>query len=201
MGSLDLNSLFVKMILGFGKKVVFSHQYIFLKPKYNAMKKINIILFVIAVLFSFSCANCDQKFNKAEELSAIESLLEEYVIANENQDFDLIEKIWASDSDIILYGTDSDERLMGWTNIRSAVREQFLQIEETYISASDQFIKLNCTGTTAWFAETLDYNFVYKGEAKSYKGLRFTGVVEKMDGNWKLVQAHLSLPASVDIGK
>ena len=165
------------------------------------MKKINTFLFVIVILIASSCNNCDQKFSKADEMNAIESLLEEYVIANENQDFDLIEKIWAPDSDIILYGTDSDERLMGWTNIRSAVREQFLQIEETYISASDQFIKLNCTGTTAWFAETLDYNFVHNGEAQNYKGLRFTGVVEKMDGEWKLVQAHLSLPASVGVGE
>jgi len=165
------------------------------------MKKINTFLVVFVILLASSCNDCDQKFSKADEMIAIENLLEEYVIANENQDFDLIEKIWAPDSDIILYGTDSDERLMGWTNIRSAVREQFLQIEETYISASDQFIKLNCTGTTAWFAESLDYNFVYKGEAKSFTGLRFTGVVEKMDGQWKLVQAHLSLPASVDVGK
>ncbi len=165
------------------------------------MKKINTFLVVFVILLVSSCNDCDQKFSKADEMIAIENLLEEYVIANENQDFDLIEKIWAPDSDIILYGTDSDERLMGWTNIRSAVREQFLQIEETYISASDQFIKLNCTGTTAWFAESLDYNFVYKGEAKSYTGLRFTGVVEKMDGQWKLVQAHLSLPASVGVGE
>jgi ketosteroid isomerase-like protein len=165
------------------------------------MKKINTFLFVVILLLAASCSNCDQKFNKADEVNAIESLLEGYVIANENQDFDLIEKIWAPDSDIILYGTDSDERLMGWTNIRAAIREQFLQIEDTYISASDQFIKLNCTGTTAWFAETLDYNFVYKGAAENYKGLRFTGVVEKMDGEWKLVQAHLSLPASVGVGE
>ena len=165
------------------------------------MKKFNIFLLVIVIVFAAACNNCDQKFDKADELNAIEELLEQYAIANETQDFDLIEKIWAPDSDIILYGTDSDERLMGWTNIRSAIKEQFAQIKDTYISASDQFIKLNCTGTTAWFAETLDYNFVYKEEAKSYKGLRFTGVVEKIDGEWKMVQAHLSLPASVNVGK
>ena len=165
------------------------------------MKRINIFWLITVILFAASCTNCEKKINKADEINAIESLLEAYVIANENQDFDLIEKIWAPDSDIILYGTDSDERLMGWTNIRAAIREQFLAIEDTYISASDQFIKLNCTGTTAWFAETLDYNFVHKGEAKSYKGLRFTGVVEKIDGQWKMVQAHLSLPASVNVGK
>ena len=41
---------------------------------------------------------------------------------------------------------------------------------------------------------------MYKGEAQKFEGLRFTGVVEKMDGEWKLVQAHLSVPASVGVG-
>jgi len=143
------------------------------------------------------CANVD----RAAELNAIEDLLESYIIANENQDFELIEKIWAPNSDIILYGTNTDERLMGWTNIRAAVRAQFSAIENTYISASDQFIKINECGNTGWFAETLNYNFVHKGEAQSYSNLRFTGVVLKIDDNWRFVQAHLSLPGNVAIDK
>jgi len=126
--------------------------------------------------------------------------LENYILANENQDLELIENIWAASDDIVLYGTDSDERIVGWTNIRAAIKDQFGFISDTYISASNQFIKLNCTANTAWFAETLNYNYMYQGKAQKYEGLRFTGVVEKIDGNWRLVQAHLSVPASVNIG-
>ena len=165
------------------------------------MKKLNLLAFLFVIFVITACSDQKPKIDKAAEIIAIEDVLEAYVLANENQDFDLTEKIWAPDSDIILYGTDSDERLMGWTNIRSAVKTQFSQIEETYISVSNQFIKLNECGNTAWFAETLDYNFVYKGEARSYEGLRFTGVMEKTNGEWKIVQAHLSLPASVGVGK
>ena len=56
-------------------------------------------------------------------------------------------------------------------------------------------------GNTAWFAESLNYNFMYDGEARSYEGMRFTGVLTKVDGNWRFVQAHLSLPGNVDIGE
>lgn len=165
------------------------------------MKKLNLLTFLFVIFVITACNEQKPKIDKAAEIIAIEDVLEAYVLANENQDFDLTEKIWAPDSDIILYGTDSDERLMGWTNIRSAVKTQFSQIEETYISVSNQFIKLNECGNTAWFAETLDYNFVYKGEARSYEGLRFTGVIVKMDDQWRFVQAHLSLPGGVNIGK
>ncbi len=156
------------------------------------------ILFSLIILIT----SCDHQSEKKcqEEKDAIENLLENYIIANENQDLDLIEAIWASEDDIVLYGTDSDERVVGWENIRSGIKEQFGFISDTYISASNQFIKLNCSGNTAWFAETLNYNYMYKGVAHSYEGLRFTGVVAKIDDEWRLVQTHLSLPASVGIG-
>lgn len=165
------------------------------------MKGISYLIVLVSILLLSSCSNCNEEINLMDETEAIENVLEKYIIANEKQDFELIEEIWAPNPDIILYGTDSDERLMGWTNIKAAVKEQFGHITDTYISASDQFIKLNCTGNTAWFAETLNYNFVYKEEAKSYSGLRFTGVLEKTNGEWKIVQAHLSVPASVGVGK
>ena len=165
------------------------------------MKLIFSTLLLSTLLVTVSCNNHKKEVNCEIEKEAIEDLLENYILANENQDFDLIEDIWASDDDIILYGTDSDERLMGWSGIEEAIKEQFGLITDTYISASNQFIKLNCTGNTAWFAETLNYNYIYKGKAHKYEGMRFTGVVEKIDNEWVLVQAHLSLPASVGIGK
>ncbi len=125
--------------------------------------------------------------------------MEKYVIANENQDFPMIEQIWAPDSDIILFGTNSDEKLMGWHNIKTAIQKQFKAIRETYISPQQQYIKIAPDGKTAWFAEILNYNFVYQGKARSFEGLRFTGVLEKRADGWKIVQAHLSIPAHVDL--
>ncbi|RLD35445.1 MAG: hypothetical protein DRI88_00055 [Bacteroidetes bacterium] len=165
------------------------------------MKNLFVFLVLVILVVMSSCSNCNKEFSLMDETLAIENVLDKYIVANETQNFELIQEIWAPNADIILYGTDSDERLMGWINIKNAIKEQFSHITDTYISASDQFIKLNCTGNTAWFAETLNYNFVYSDKAQSYEGLRFTGVLEKMDGEWKLVQAHLSLPASVGVGK
>ncbi|MCF8347453.1 MAG: nuclear transport factor 2 family protein [Bacteroidales bacterium] len=165
------------------------------------MKSYLLISFIALALVFSSCQDCEQQTSLKDDQLAIENLLEQYIIANERQDFDLIQDIWAPDSDIILYGTDSEDQLMGWINIKKAVKNQFSQISETYISVSDQFIKINCSGNTGWFAERLNYNFIYKGEAHTYSGLRFTGVVEKIEGKWMLVQAHLSLPAHVGVGK
>ena len=163
------------------------------------MKKY-ILLFLTAII-AISCSNPAKQIDVAAETGEIENTLDKYIMANEKEDFTLIESIWAPYDDIVLYGTDSDERLIGWNNIKEVIKRQFLLIENTYISASDQVIKVSDCGNTAWFAERLHYNFIYKGTAHSYDNIRFTGVMEKIEGHWVIVQAHLSLPASSKVIK
>ncbi len=137
--------------------------------------------------------------NRSQELKAIGNLLEQYITANENEDLSLIEDIWAPDADIILIGTTKQNRLMGWNNIRNAFKKQYEELDNIYIAASEQYVKLNKAGNTAWFAEILDYNYMKDGKAKTLKGLRFTGVLKKCpDGKWRFVQAHLSAPLESD---
>ncbi len=157
------------------------------------------LVFTLFGLLLLATACNAPKANNQDNEKAVANVLEKYVIANENQDFSMIEQIWAPDNDIILFGTNSEEKLMGWDNIKKAIKHQFASISETYISPTDQFIKLNPEQNTAWFAEILNYNFVYQGKARSFEGVRFTGVLEKQKDGWKMVQAHLSIPAHIDL--
>ena len=167
------------------------------------MKK-NILFVTLALLIVLqSCSTTQQTkkvtVNRSQELKAIENVLEQYIVANENKDLSLVEQIWAPDGDIILYGTSSSDRLMGWNNIRNAFKNQFETINNIFITTSEQYIKLNETGNSAWFAEILKYNYMKDGKAKDLEGLRFTGVLKHCkDGKWRIVQAHLSIPAGED---
>lgn len=152
------------------------------------------MLSLFAILLLSSCKQTPATVDITAEKAAVENVLEKYVMANENQDFSLIEQIWASDDDIMLLGTDSDEKYKGWKQIKNAIRHQFSQFEDTYISVLDQAINVNANGNTAWFSEILNYNFIHQGKAMSFEGIRFTGVLEKREGQWKLVQGHLSIP-------
>jgi len=163
------------------------------------MKSITVTLFGLLLLAAACSTPKTQKADNQDNKKAVANVLEKYVIANENQDFPMIEQIWAPDSNIILFGTNSDERLMGWDSIKKAIKQQFSSISETYISPTNQFIKLNPEQNTAWFAEILNYNFVYQGKARSFEGVRFTGVMEKQKDGWRIVQAHLSIPTHIDL--
>lgn len=140
-----------------------------------------------------------QEIDLDKELSDIRSLLEQYELAREGEDFATVEQIWASDDDIILFGTEGDEQMVGFAEIKKAMSRQFDELENTLINISEQKIKISEDGNTAWFSEVLDYNFIFQGENMIFEGIRFTGVMEKREGKWKLVQGHLSVPYEANI--
>lgn len=159
-----------------------------------------LVLVIISALLIGGCNQVNQEntpeVNLELEKEKVALVLEKYVIANEKQDIHLVKEVWAMDPDIVVFGTNSDETLIGWETIKSAVNRQFSAFEETYISVRDQIITVNETGNTAWFSEVVNYNYIYQGEAVQFEGLRFTGVLSKKDGEWYIVQSHMSIPGS-----
>ena len=152
------------------------------------------LMLVILVLISGCGQDNKPQVDAAKEKEAIKLVLEKYALANENQDMALIEDIWCPSERIVSFGTESDEKLVGFQQIKSAMENQFEAFSNTYISYRDQIIDVSEDGKTAWFSEIINYNFILDGEAHSYEGLRYTGVLVKKDGKWKLVQTHMSIP-------
>lgn len=132
--------------------------------------------------------------NKQKEIEAIKLVLEKYALANENQDINMIEEIWCPSDSIVGIGTDNNEILLGFAHIRQAIQGQFETFTDTYISPYNQIVNLGEDGKTAWFSEILNYNYILDGKAQQYEGLRYTGVLVKKNGKWKLVQTHMSVP-------
>lgn len=161
-------------------------------------KRVLIIFIGLIVLNSCNIDNQSKNVDLDLEKEKVALVLEKYVIANEKQDMDLVKEIWAPETDIMIFGTNSDEQLIGWEQIRDAVQRQFNLFEDTYISVHDQVIQINECGNTAWFSEIVNYNYIYQGEAKQFEGLRFTGVLEKFNGDWFIVQSHMSIPGTPD---
>ncbi len=160
-----------------------------------------LLLFALAVIFT-ACKNepcCDkeqEKINSEQELKAVSNVLEKYVIAQESQDLEQVQSVWAPDGDIVIFGTAGDEKLVGWEEIKNAFKTQYDLFDEVFITVKDQNIKMSKKCHTAWFSETIDYSYTANDEAKTYEGIRFTGVLEKRDGKWYIVQSHMSIPAA-----
>ena len=163
------------------------------------MKKILFLVIGLVLVFSSCRYQGEVVIDIKAETDQVKAVLDQYVIANEEQNFGLIETIWAANENIVLIGTNMDEKLIGWSQIEEAIQHQFEAFTDTYIVVSEQNIRLNETANTAWFNEMMNYNFIFNGEAKSFSGIRFTGVLEKVSGKWLLVQCHLSIPAEAQL--
>lgn len=159
----------------------------------------NFVSVILVGLILIACQpvkNNKEVIDLEKEKDKVALVLEKYVLANEKQDIDLVREIWASSPDIVVIGTNSDEKIIGWEAIKGVLQRQFDSFEDTYISVHDQVIEMNETGNTAWFSEILNYNYIYQGDAVQYEGLRFTGVLERSNGEWFIVQSHMSIPGS-----
>lgn len=166
------------------------------------MKKLKFLLVPVILAGLVACQPQGEKCPEVDvnkELSEIRSVLEQYELARESEDFSTVEHTWASDDDIVLFGTEGDEQMVGIEAIKKAMSRQFDEFENTLINISEQKIKLSKDGNIAWFSEVLDYNFIYQGENMVFEGIRFTGVMEKREEKWQLVQGHLSVPYEAEL--
>ena len=153
----------------------------------------NLVLFslVVALLAVSACA---KKVDIEAEEAQVQSVLEQVVQANESEDMALMAKITAQDGDIVQFGSAEGYRLVGWEAFKKAMEQQFADIEKMKISVRDQVITVHHSGSVAWFSEIMDLNCLMQDKPVSLEGVRYTGVMEKRDGSWVIVQGHLSVP-------
>lgn len=174
------------------------------------MKKSILFLISMMLIIFTACENHEHsdldknKENKdvniEKEKAEISELLDLLATSTESGNLEMVEKIWCPKDDVILIGTENNEKLMGWTEIKKTMQGQFTTLEETLISITEQNIWLDRDARTAWFFEELNYNFIYNDKAMSIDGIRFTGVFVKSDeGEWRLVQGHMSRPTTIHV--
>lgn len=173
------------------------------------MKKlISLFLMLFVFFLTNSCENeAEDDLNQvqkenvdyAKEKLDISKILDNLASASESGNFEMIKSIWWPSKDVLIIGTESGEKLEGWEAISKAIKKQFKRFENTLISITDQTIWLNEDASVAWFFEELNYNFVYEEKAMTFEDIRFTGVMQKKDGEWRLVQQHMSVPAQLEM--
>lgn len=128
------------------------------------------------------------------EASAVAEAIDGLFDAMDRQDMDRLAALCAQDRRAVHIGTDRDERWFGWEELRSATRKQFDRLEAFRVDAKDRRIHLSATGSVAWFHQRLDAEIVSEDGSTRLEGARLTGVAEKQEGDWALVQTHLSVP-------
>jgi ketosteroid isomerase-like protein len=92
----------------------------------------------------------------------------------------------------VFLGTDATER---WDRdaFRAFAHPYFAKGQGWTFAPRDRHIDFSRDGNLAWFDELLD--------SASYGECRGSGVLEKIDGHWRIRQYHLTIPMPNDLAK
>ena len=163
-------------------------------------------IFIVFLLFLSILNGCNEVVNlNPEDEKKISQKSEQEVrdfIANQYNFFsvgsiDVAKKTFAKDA--IIIGTDESEFLVGWDKIKTSLMGQIEVIENPKFVAKDLKIVMSDNSDMASYSQIL--NFSYRtpttesssGVKYEINDIRNSGVIKKIDGNWKIVQIHWSI--------
>ncbi len=150
-------------------------------------------------LWTFTCILLAPALGWAEELSTPESVLRRLVRANVEKDFATISALMAHDADAVSY-TIEGRKYVGWNGFVKDMQDEFEAVTQFEIPIVE--LKVWTRGDVAWFMMELDYiRYLGKGteQAKMVLPLRETGVMERRQGQWILLNFHESFRTEPDV--
>jgi len=158
------------------------------------MSSIFVKVFILAavVLWSASCRKVQQPVNKSAELKIIAKTIDSGIGWAKNKDLDLLFSVIHQDSSYLsVHPTDKVVR--GFNDFKKSV-PIWMSPHFKYVrhELKDLTISISQSGDAAWFYCILDDMNTWKGEPANWENIRWTGVLEKREGNWVIVQQHFS---------
>ncbi len=156
------------------------------------MKKLKVISTLLIVLFLISCDKNEKVIDIAAEKKIIAETVSDCIGWFKDKDFDRLFSIVAKDSNYISVHP-TDRVIRGYdTFVKNA--DIFRNPDFVYVrhELKDLKITLSESGKTAWYYCRLDDINSYKGQPANWENARWTGVLEKRDGQWVIVQQHFS---------
>ncbi len=108
------------------------------------------------------------------------------------KDRPLLEGIIAHDPDLFMFNPDSKSTI-GWDSfVKGFDFWMDPRFKATSLDVRDLRITFSRAGGVAWFSAMLDDLGEWDGKPIGWKDTRWTGVLEKRDGKWVIVQMHFS---------
>ncbi len=148
---------------------------------------------IVAVALVASPALVPGQGDAAADKAAVEKAVRASIGWALTKDRPLLESVIAHDADLFIYHPDSKSTVVGW----DAFQKNFgfwmdPRFKATSFDVRDLRIRLSRGGDVAWYSAMLDDLAEWEGKPTGWKNTRWTGVLERQDGRWAIVQMHFS---------
>ncbi|MBN2000412.1 nuclear transport factor 2 family protein [candidate division KSB1 bacterium] len=150
-------------------------------------------LFFIVMLF-VSCSR-DEPANIDSERRLVEKTIHNSIGWAKNKNINLLYSIIANDSDYTEVHPNA-HIVKGFNEFKKA-EEFWMNPDFKAIRYEIKNMRINFSknGNVAWFFCMLDDINEWKGQPANWENTRWTGILEKRDGRWVIVQMHFSFAA------
>jgi hypothetical protein len=153
-------------------------------------------LWIIAAIVTFSSCSQQQTVNTDAEKTKVKVVLDDFKKFWETKDLNLLSKIMSHDKDMVNYGTDANEVFIGFDAFKDSIAPKLSAVSGIKINVRNQVINVDADASTAWFSEIWDWDISMGGQSMQQHNNRLTGVLEKQQSNWVIVQFHNSVPVT-----
>ena len=110
------------------------------------------------------------------------------------KDIERLFSIMAQDEDFFIFHPDSKSTISGFAAFKEMGEQVWMNeaFKATDFAIRDLRIKISESGTAAWYSCHLDDHAEWNGKPGGWDNARWTGVLEKRNGKWIIVQMHFS---------
>lgn len=157
----------------------------------------NLGFHVLAVAIVFQAVAANEP-GMPPDVREVRSVLDRYTRACNAKDFATISRIFAHGTDVSIIGTYVPQRCVGWKNVAAWYRGLFSTDDTFTVRHRNVEVKLLASGQSACLVCEQDGSGTYQGKPFRFEGVRTTWVLEKQEGQWRVIHAHWSLPAAAD---
>jgi ketosteroid isomerase-like protein len=114
-----------------------------------------------------------------------------------DKDKELMYTYFVHDSSLFWFSPDNAGTIQGFDNFKKLVEQVFMNPKFKGVSSDfkDLRIDLSRSGECAWWSCYLDDFNEWDGRPSNWENVRWTGVLEKIDGQWRIRQMHFSYSA------
>ena len=134
----------------------------------------------------------DEKFEG--EKAVIRDVIKSSIGWALDKDKELLYRSMAQDENLFYFSPNKAGTVIGFKAFKDLTENFFMKddFKATSYEVWDMRINLSRSGDVAWYSTMLNDYGEWQGRPTKWENTRWTGVLEKRDGNWVIVQMHFS---------
>lgn len=153
-----------------------------------------LVVISLSIISLGGCNTMNSELNISAEKAEISKVIHSSIGWAATKDKELVYGCFADDPELFWFSPRDDGTIHGYKAFVDLTEGFFMKddFKAVRYEIRELGIYLSRSGEVAWYHARLDDYNEWKGQPANWEDVRWTGVLEKRDGRWVIVQMHFS---------